>query len=434
MAVSWLGRLAARAPVPVFPALGVSGDAVLRHLALTPGIEWVDSPRHASVLLVAGGVPIDQHEALRRVHDQLPAPFASVWFRTEPFEELLSATRVDGLDDLPGALCAVYRELMQGRRGSSPRLLPDEPPNPWEGRGDFGQGGEGMMGGVPYGRPMAMNMHDDIRDGLTLDSLTFTLGPFLPALPPGMSAQVTLQGDLVQSWTTQSAPHPLGLEAVFFAARQQPVPIAELELARARHHLRHMYHGLRLAGLESAGLHALRLANTLTVDSRIDGLRRMLMRCGFFGLAMTASGALDAERARRIGGPAARAAGIDDDLRSEDAHYRRLGFSTVCQREGDTRARWWQLLAEIDQSLVLARRAVREDIHTQATDVETPRGRWDEQRPEDASYLLDGLLPGLEWGEALAAIASLELAAVSEWPLDAWTSEPHAASPKERRA
>jgi hypothetical protein len=249
-----------------------------------------------------------------------------------------------------------------------------------------------------------------------------------------MSAQVTLQGDLIQSWTTQSAPHPLGLEAVFFAARQRPVPIAELELARARHHLHRLYHGLHLAGLESVGLSALRLANALTPDSKVDGLRRTLTRSGFFGLAMTASGTLDAERARQIGGPAARASGIDDDLRSRDSSYRKLGFSPVCQQDGDTRARWWQLLAEIDQSLALARRAVREDIHTQATDVETPRGGWDEQRPEDASRLLDDLLPGLEWGEALATIASLNLAAVSEWPLEAWASEPHVAPPKERRA
>lgn len=437
MAVSWLQRLAARAPVPVFPALGANGDAVLRHLALAPGIELVDSPRHASVLLVTGEIPSGRHDDLRRVHDQLPAPFASVWFRAEPFEELLSATRIEGFDALPGALRAAHRELMQGRRGSSPRLLPDEPPNPWEGLGDFGQGGEGMMGGNPYGRPMAMNMHDDIRDGLTLDSLTFTLGPFLPALPPGLVAEITLQGDLLQTWTTQCAPHPLRLEAVFFAARQRPVPIAELELARARHHLHRLYRGLRLAGLESLGLSALRLARTLTPESRVDGLRRNLARNGFFGLAMTASGALDVEQARRIGGPAARATGLADDLRSEDANYRRLGFVPVCQQGGDTRARWQQTLAEIEQSLALAGRAAREALHTQETGtVETPRGPWREgQRPSDASDLLDDILPGLEWGEALAVIASLDLAAISEWPLDEAEGEPRrAASPEERRA
>lgn len=436
MAVNWLQRLAAHAPVAVFPALGDRGDAVVRHLALTPGIELVDSPRHASVLLVAGGVPPDQFEALRRVHDQLPRPCATLWCRCEPLAGLENAARVDDLDALPAALIDAHRELMEGRRGSSPRLLPNEPPSPWEGLGDFGQGGEGMMGGVPYGRPMAMNMHDDLRDGLTLDSLTFTLGPFLPALPPGMSAQVTLQGDLIQSWTTQSAPYPLGLEAVFFATRQQPVPIAELELARARHHLHRLYHGLRLAGLESLGVSALRLARTLRPESRIDGLRRRLVRCGFFALSLTQRGRLTADQARRIGGPAARASGVDDDLRSADINYRRLGFAPVCQQDGDTRARWWQTLAEIEQSLTLARQAAREDIHTQMTGaVETPRGSWCEgQRPNDVSDLLDEVLPGLEWGEALAAIASLDLATVSEWPLGACGSESFAAPREARRA
>ncbi|SDL48049.1 Respiratory-chain NADH dehydrogenase, subunit [Modicisalibacter muralis] len=436
MAVSWLRRLAARAPVPVFPALGVHGDAMLRELALDPGVELVGSPRHASVLLVAGGVPPDQHAALRRVHDQVPRPFATLWWRSEPLDGLENATRIDAPSALSDALIAAHRDVMLGRRGSSPRLLPDEPPNPWEGLGDDGHGGEGMMGGVPYGRPMAMNMHDDLRDGLTLDSLTFRLGPFFPALPPGMQAEVTLQGDLVQTWAVQHAPYPLGLDAVFFDARQQPVSIAELELARARYHLYRLFHGLWLAGLESVGLHVLRLARSLTPDSRVDGLRRRLARCGFFDLTMTASAALDDEQARQIGGPAARAAGLADDLRSEDANYRRLGFTPVCQQEGNTRARWWQALAEIDQSLALARQAAARDVQTsEVGSVETPRGPWREgQRPQDASHLLDELLPGLEWGEALAAIASLDLAAVSEWPLDASVAEPRTTPPEEYRA
>lgn len=425
--------MAAHAPVPVFTALGMHGEAVLRRLALTPVIELVDSPRHASVLLVAGGVPPDLHEALRRVHDQLPQPCATLWFRSEPLAGLENATQLDDLDTLPEALFAAHRDLMLSHRGSSPRLLPDEPPNPWQGLGDFGQGGEGMMGGTPYGRPMAMNMHDDIRDGLTLDSLTFRLGPFFSALPAGMQAEITLQGDLIQTWTTQLAPYPVGLDAVFFAALQRPVPIAELELARARYHLHRLFHGLRLAGLERIGLQALRLANTLTPDSKIDGLRLGLVRCGFFGLSLSGRGRLNEEQARGVGGFAARATGLDDDLRSEDANYRRLGFTPVYQTDGDTRSRWRQALAEIEQSLALAKQAAAQDLHTNMTgSVETPRGPWIDRRPEDASRLLDDLLPGLEWGEALAAVASLDLAAASEWPLDARASESE--SPEERRA
>ncbi|EPC00212.1 hypothetical protein L861_06885 [Litchfieldella anticariensis FP35 = DSM 16096] len=419
MAVSWLHRLAGLTPVPVFPALGMGGDVVLRRLAQATNIELVGSPRHASVLLVAGGVQPDLLEALRRVHDQLPWPSSSLWFRCEPLPELEDATRIDDIEALPGALAAIHRELLLQRRGSSPRLLPDNPPNPWEGLGDDGHGGEGMMGGVPYGRPMAMNMHDDIRDGLTLDSLTFRIGPFFPAFPPGMSAEVTVQGDLVQSWTTQSLPHLVALDPVFHDARQRSVPIARLELARVRYHLHRLFHGLRLAGWESAALHVLHLAMRLTSDSRADALRRRLERYGFFYLAALDGGVLEVEQARRVGGPASRAAGLDDDLRSEDANYQRLGFSPVFHNAGDTRARWQQILAEIEQSLQLAKQAAREDLHTQnSVAIETPRGPWSDERcPTDASRLLDEIIPGLEWDSALATIASLDIAALSDWPL-----------------
>lgn len=417
MAVSWLNKFAARGSVPVFPVLGKQGDNALRHLALSPRIELVDSPRHASVLLVAGEVPADRCEPLRRVHDQLPYPFTTLWFRSEPWPHLERVARIDDLDDLPGALVTAHRELMEGRRGSAHRLLPDEPPNPWEGEGDFGQGGEGMMGGVPYGRPMAMNMEDDIRDGLTLDSLTFRLGPFFFAFPPGMAAEITLQGDLVQTWKTQLAPYPQPLDEVFFDARQRPVPIAEVELARARHHLHQLFHALHLAGLENVSLRTLRLAHGLSTSSTLDGLRRALSRRGFFRLT-AGGGVLGPEQARMIGGPAARAAGLDDDLRAEDAGYRRLGFSPVCQTAGDTHARWRQLLDEIDQSLHLARLAERDRVHTERTgSVETPRGPWSARRPADASALFDELLPGLEWGDALATVASLDVAGLADQPV-----------------
>ncbi|WP_136065441.1 NADH-quinone oxidoreductase subunit D-related protein [Modicisalibacter radicis] len=428
MAVSWLGRLAARAPVPVYPLLGIGGERALYPLALAGRVTRVDSPRHASVLLVAGHVPVHHHEALKRVHDQLPRPFATLWFRSQPLPGLENARRVDDPATLTDELVALHRELQTGQRGSSPRLLPDEPPNPWEGLGDDGHGGEGMMGGTPYGRPMAMNMQDDIRDGLTLDSLTFRLGPFYPLLPPGLAAEITLQGDVIQSWTNQSPAYPRALDAVFQTARERPVAIAELELARARHHLRHLYRALRLAGLEGLGLKALRLARELTPASHLDGLRRQLTRAGFFRLAALDGGALDAETARRLGGPAARAAGIDTDRRSDDAHYRRLGFRPALGRGGDTRARWHQKLAEIEQSLALAGRAVDEgDLTTVGPGgLETPCGPWRERPAQDAGGCLEALLPGMEWDSALATIASLDLAegSASPPPGEAHAEEP----------
>ena len=72
-----------------------------------------------------------------------------------------------------------------GRRrlASSPDALPDLDPAPWRGVGPFGQGGTGMTGGVPYGRPLAGRADD--RDGLKLDQLLVRVGPFLPPFPPG---------------------------------------------------------------------------------------------------------------------------------------------------------------------------------------------------------------------------------------------------------
>ncbi|BBI65518.1 hypothetical protein HSBAA_PA_1210 (plasmid) [Vreelandella sulfidaeris] len=205
-----------------------------------------------------------------------------------------------------------------------------------EGEGDFGQGGEGMMGGVPYGRPMAMNMQEDISDGLTLDSLTFRLGPFFMAFPPGMAAEVTLQG-IWFSHGKRSWSRIRNASTRCFQRSEAPVPIAEIELARARHHLQRLYHALHLAGLEALSLSSLRLAHGLSTSSTLDGLRRRLVRSGFFHLAAVGGGVLNTEQARQFGGPAARAAGLADDLRSHDAGYRRLGFSPYARTEEESR-------------------------------------------------------------------------------------------------
>ncbi|MBB3231402.1 hypothetical protein [Halomonas stenophila] len=425
MAVSWLARLAACAPVPVFPALGMRGEEALYRLALSPEIKLVDSPRHASLLLVAGGVPPSMQQALRRVHDQFPAPFTTLWYRSTPLVELPRAavTTVDSLDALPGALVESHGSLLRNTVGHSPRLLPDAPPHPWQGLGDDGHGGEGMMGGVPYGRPMAMPPTEDLRDGLALDVLTFRLGPFFPLWPPGLEAEVILQGDIIQQFSVQSSPFPRALAPVFHEAREQSVAIAALERARARHHLQALFHALHLAGLEGLARDALRLADRCPsgdialLAKWFKTFERRMKRRGFFALHLPERGALRQEQAERLGGFAARAAGIDRDARTEDDGYRRLAFATITQQAGDTRARWRQRLAEIAQAFDLAARAQRDDMRTAQTDaVETPRGAWRDSRPGGTSPLLEDLLPGLEWGEALASLASLELAALSPWP------------------
>ncbi|WP_404383171.1 hypothetical protein [Caenispirillum salinarum] len=189
-----LHRLAAAAPVPVFPAVGEDGLRGVDRLAVDPRVDLVASPRHASLLLVVGAIRPDDRPALERLHDQLPHPRATLWWGAEP---VFAGQVLNGSDDPLPLLSDMHHALMTRARPSEPDLLPDQPPNDWRGKGDFGQGGEGMMGGVPYGRPMPMT-DDDIRDGLALDAYSALFGPFLPQFPPGLTLDLTLQGDVIQ--------------------------------------------------------------------------------------------------------------------------------------------------------------------------------------------------------------------------------------------
>ena len=100
------------------------------------------------------------------------------------------------MDDPGTALHDLQREVLTGRR-DHPALLRADHPVDWQGVGPHGQGGEGMMGGTPYGRMMPMPPTEG-RDGLALDRLSLRLGPFLPGLPPGLVLEVGLQGDVLE--------------------------------------------------------------------------------------------------------------------------------------------------------------------------------------------------------------------------------------------
>lgn len=179
--MTWLSRLASEAPIPVFACIGLRMQAAVECLGFSRDVTLAATPRAAAILLVAGEIPEPAQEALNRVHDQLPHPRAT--FRWDS-----AGDPVPGLRDL-------WRNLVSGAP-SEPDRRPDTPPNEWRGKGPHGQGGKGMMGGTPYGRPMAMTM-DDVRDGLALDAYTARIGPFAPMLPPGLVLEVTLQGDVI---------------------------------------------------------------------------------------------------------------------------------------------------------------------------------------------------------------------------------------------
>lgn len=416
MAVSWLSALAARGSVPVYPAVGPAMADQVRRLALEPDLELVSTPRLASVLLVAGVVPSSADVALRRVHAQLPRPCGTLWYRSRPFPELDHPQVVDAPELIPGALRELHRVVLHSPRDQEPMLLPDAPPAPFEGRGDHGQGGEGMMGGMPYGRPMAMTA-DDLRDGLALDAIDFTLGPFFRGLPPGLVLELRVQGDVVQQCTVQAPPYAEPVAAPFLQALERPVPIVALELARARHHLRRLADALDLAGLDALGRRLLRAAAGLVLGQRLRWLRPMLKGSGLLASVGAGRGVLSDTQASEIGGSAARAAGLSIDARMGDRGYAQLGFEPIVQPRGkevagDIRARWRQWLDEIDQSLRLAAHAADIDAHTAKIGVvEGPGGRLATDQPlPDTGPVLETLLPGCEWNQALAVIGSLPLA------------------------
>lgn len=196
-----LSALARGAEIPVFSVAGAHGLALLEPLRSRPGLRLVETPRHARVLLVAGEVEAAHARALERIHAQVPAPRGTVWWHAPP---LFARGEVVTEDDPLQAIRAAAE-------ASDPDQRPDVPPHPWEGLGPHGQGGKGMMGGNPYGRPMAMTA-DDLRDGLALDAYNARFGPFLPMLPPGLALDLTLQGDVIVSVTVVSPPFEQGMQ------------------------------------------------------------------------------------------------------------------------------------------------------------------------------------------------------------------------------
>jgi hypothetical protein len=414
MAVTWFRKLGNQAPVPVFPVVGRTGETALEALHLSPSVTIVQSPKQARALAVMGCIDYQDQPAFRRVHDQVPAPRVTGWCSTMAVPEELSDTAVvvEPVDQLGTRIQQAVHALDAGQRRSAPNLCPDEPPAPWKGLGD-GHGGEGMMGGKPYGRPMAMS-EDDLRDGLQLDPLAFSFGPFSSLIPPGMVAKVRLHGDVIAGWEVSSRPYELTLPPVFIKALEQPVAIAELELTRAAFYLRRLAGALELNGL---GAHARRLrykvaqltcGQTLTEVANAHTLKSLRW------LAGADKGVVHHESQVRLRGPAARAAGDPRDARLNDPAYAALGFEPVVQQRGDCAARWKQWRDEASQALTLAAAAAKtQAMSSPASAVESPVGELTPSAPPvDISDLLPSMLIGLEWSEAMSVLASLDVPAV----------------------
>lgn len=269
-----------------------------------------------------------------------------------------------------------------------------------------------MTGGTPYGRPLAERAPD--RDGLELDQLIVRVGPWLPIFPPGLALEVKLAGDVIREVELGQSPlsgvaHP---PDIFRTALAAPVLVADLEMARSRHYLRRLAEALRAHDLESLAFRALRLARSLRPGDReaVKDLARRIERSQLYRWVLEGVGVIDPGRAVGLG-PVARASGIADDARLDDPAYRALGFEPLTLQEGDSATRWRQRLNETLQALDLAARSGDRTTGGQGV-VESPRGRLAIGEPNPADRLL-GLIPaalgGLEWGDAVATLHSLDL-------------------------
>jgi len=405
-----LRHLAAGAPAPTYllrGALDADADAV----RLDPRLRVVDSPRHATVLLVAGRLPDPLLTPAALTHDALPHPRASVWWGDgdPPARWLREAVRVPADGDPAAAVCDAHAQAVLGRRPSEPAVGTVVDRAAWDGVGPYGHGGSGMTGGTPYGRSLP-DRDDDPRDGLTLDVLRVTVGPFFSALPPGLSIDVRLYGDLVGACELHEDPFATsGLSFVaphaepFERARTERVAVANLEQARISHHLRALARTLRLHGLHALSDRALRVAVAPTSSRSVERLLRLVAASGA-PRAGAGTAVLTAEAAGLGLGVVARASGVADDAREHDPAYAPLGFEPVTQRRGDVRARTQQRVAEIRQSLRLCQ-AAGDAVREPGPPVEDPRLPVDALREPVAETLA-----GLEWGDAVLALDSFDFA------------------------
>jgi len=403
-----------------FPVVGLGGVEPWRELLLHRQLSLGRGPRDADLLVLSGEIPTDWGNTLRALFETMALPrlvlYVAPGADTDPLPGLppgYTASSVEGID-----WTLLWERLLDSQGPSARALLADQPPTPWRGRGDHGQGGEGMMGGTPYGRPMAMTMEDP--DQLALDDVPTALGPHFPGLPSGLYLGLRLQGDRVRQcegvenrFPSQSPPPGSGhREPALRARAREAVPVADLEQARLRSHLGWLADLLDLC--DRPGL-AMRLREARK-DLDSHALRRLLDRAESRQLYYQTRniGVISSAQARqwRLAGPVARASGLKLDTRNHDPAYRELGFQPVVERGGDVWSRCRVRIRECYQSLDLLDRAG--DAHTRAPEgargsfLDTAGGGLDTPSARNLAALQPGLA-GLEWHEAVLFVGSLDL-------------------------
>ncbi len=170
-------------------SLEAPGDTLLRIATeaslVRGGGEPASSPAAANALVVCGEIPDRFGELVERLWQQMPYPKARVTVSdpAEIADRLSEVAR--SIRDLPAQRAAALRDVRTPM--ATENAMSDD---------DMG-GHEHMSMSGPGRYPLAMG--DDDRDGLEMDVLNRTLGPFLPDWDPRLLVHVVLAGDLVRS-------------------------------------------------------------------------------------------------------------------------------------------------------------------------------------------------------------------------------------------
>jgi hypothetical protein len=299
------------------------------------------------------------------------------------------------LGGLVATILEVGSQILVGEHDSDD-VLPATNPVEWRGVGPNGQGGEGMMGGVPYGRAMTMTAEGS--DGLTLDRLYLTLGPWLPGLPSGCRLEVGLQGDVLEE---ASVAYPTTGPTLAGQVR-----VASVEQLRARTLLGWLADLTDTAGLPALARRVSRLALDPTPEG-VDAVRRRLDRRWGLPVATDGVGHLERDDVTGCGlGWLARSRGVDEDARRDDRAYDGLELAAPTDRGGDVTGRWRTWLDEAAEALRLAEAA--EDRTT-----DRPELPWGsaavtvEDRAVAHAALATRAVSGAELGRAVLTLASL---------------------------
>ncbi|WP_329380375.1 hypothetical protein [Streptomyces sp. NBC_01716] len=322
------------------------------------------TPAGADLLLVAGPDRAASASELDRLWDDMPRPRVRL--------------RVTAPDEVPSALDAGRARLGETEHGRHPQ-------------------GHGTHADMPGGRPMAQLGED--RDGLTLDRLHVSLGPFLADWPAGLVVRVVMQGDVIQR-ARLGEPYATGPACPFWsrpwsrASAGERVPLAQAARRRAAAHLDSLGRLLSVAGWPAEAVTARRLRDDLLERAPVNALLPRTVR-----LARRVGRSRTLYRLTRGIGP----------LTAADA--RAAGVSGPAARAGgDVPARYRQWLSDTVDAVDSLRRLDGDATPLDPVTHESPRGRWDPDRPPSTALaaLLPRLLEGTELAAARLVVASLD--------------------------